>query len=531
MVSSIIRKTGLLLSAPPFNFKHILNVNEMKTSYQYIIPLLLAGYFLFVSCNKGILEQNPPDAVTTGTFWKSASDADYALTGLYNFLYDNGGGYATSQFQVFAWDNFSDDSYGQYNYGGGLTATTAGILPATGDLTGSYVGSYYANCYSSIAADNSFLANVGKVLSGTALTQYRGEALFLRGFNYFWLAQLYGNVPIVTADPFTTDYSTKMAKSPRADVLKRASDDLDSAIAYLPDVAFTKGHVTKSTAEGYKVRLLLFEQKYAEAAALAQQIISSNMYSLNTNYAANFYKPDQKTSPEIMFSVQYQLPNAQHQDVAFAVSLQYWKGELATQDLVDEYEPGDPRKTMTLFFPGDGAAQGWPFTNNNGVATPGSDSWIVGYYAVKKWLTPGIANPNYGTLDDNDIVLLRYADIKLMYAEAQNEAAGPDASVYQQVNDVRARPGVSMPGLPAGLTQDQMRQKIRHERRVEFALEGLRYFDLRRWGIATQKLNGFHPNPVTPAVTYVYKDNYQFWPIPQTEIDRNKPTLVQNDGY
>ncbi|HEY8967639.1 MAG TPA: RagB/SusD family nutrient uptake outer membrane protein, partial [Puia sp.] len=174
----------------------------MKTNYHHILFLFLALSFCFGSCQKGLLDQNPPDALTTNTFWKSSTDADNALTGLYSFLYSNGGGYATSQFQVFAWDNFSDDSYGQYNYGGGLTATTAGIVPAT-DLSGTYVGSYYANCYSAIAAENSFLANVGKVLSGAMLNQYKGEAFFLRGFNYFWLAQLYGNVPIVTADPYT----------------------------------------------------------------------------------------------------------------------------------------------------------------------------------------------------------------------------------------------------------------------------------------------------------------------------------------
>ncbi|MES1249528.1 MAG: RagB/SusD family nutrient uptake outer membrane protein, partial [Chitinophaga rupis] len=85
--------------------------------------------------------------------------------------------------------------------------------------------------------------------------------------------------------------------------------------------------------------------------------------------------------------------------------------------------------------------------------------------------------------------------------------------------------------LPANLTQDGMRQAIRHERRVEFAMEGLRYFDLRRWGIATQKLNGFVQNPNLPNNKTVYKDAYNYWPIPQTEIDRNDPLLLQNDGY
>ena len=79
-----------------------------------------------------------------------------------------------------------------------------------------------------------------------------------------------------------------------------------------------------------------------------------------------------------MLSVNYQLPNVQHQDVGLSVHLQTWKGELGTQDLINKYEPGDPRKTITFFFPGDTQAQGWPFTGDLAVATPGTDSWIEG---------------------------------------------------------------------------------------------------------------------------------------------------------
>jgi hypothetical protein len=222
---------------------------------------------------------------------------------------------------------------------------------------------------------------------------------------------------------------------------------------------------------------------------------------------------------------------------------------LGTQDLINEYEaadgkdtasssvyvPGqpfehrDPRMRMTFFFPGDTKDQGWPFTGDLAVATSGKDSWIVGYYPVKKWLDPALVNPDYGVKGDNDFVLLRYADVLLMYAEAQNENAGADASVYSAIKLVRERAG--MPELPAGLTQDEMRARIWHERRVEFALEGIRYFDLRRWGIAKQKLDGFVQNPLFPTVKTKYEDKYAFWPIPQTEIDRNAPELTQNDGY
>ena len=184
---------------------------------------------------------------------------------------------------------------------------------------------------------------------------------------------------------------------------------------------------------------------------------------------------------------------------------------------------------MTFFFPGDTPAQGWPYPGT--VGTPGVNNWTRGFYPGKKWLDPKNVDPQPGMLDDQDYVWLRYADVKLMYAEAQNETAGPDASVYQQVNEVRARPGVAMAALPAGLSQGDMRERIRHERRVEFALEGLRYFDLRRWGIAQQKLNGFVQNPLTPNIKTIYRPQFDYWPLPQIEVDRNAPVLIQNDNY
>ena len=500
----------------------------MKNYQKYIFVKLFAVCIVFVSCKKTLLDVTPPDQLSTTVFWKTETDANLALSGIYNSLYAGGIGYAVSQYTIMDWDSFSDDSYSQFNFGaGGTSALSSGIT----STSGGFAYGYYNNNYKAIASINSFLANVGKVLTGNKLTKYKGEAYFLRAFNYFWLAQLYGNVPIVKDDPFKIDYKSVMAKSARADVLKFVESDLDSAIAALPDDTYNSGHAVKGTAQGYKVRVLLFEKKYSEAAALAKQIIDDNKFSLNSCYSCNFYKPDQNSSPEIMFSVKYLIPNILHQDVALAVIMQRWKGELGTQDLINEYETGDPRKTMTFFFAGDTKAQGWPFTGDLAVATPGKDNWIEGYYAVKKWLTPGLINPDYGALDDNDFVLLRFADIKLMYAEAQNEAAGPDASVYQQVNDVRSRPGVNMSPLPPGLSQDDMRTHIRHERRVEFAMEGLRYFDLRRWGIATQKLNGFVRNPLAPTIKTKYEDKYEFWPIPQTEIDRNAPALIQNPGY
>lgn len=494
----------------------------MKRYYHFI---LIAAVF-FTACKK--LDVTPPDKLSTGIFWKTPGDADLALTGLYSTLTT-----ANGQITAYApmwWENFSDNSYSQNNQGGSQQSLIAGLTPTIGGFPTSNDQSLYITSYKGIAAANSFLANVGKVLEGDKLNQYKGEASFLRAFHYFMLAQTYGNVPLLTDDPLTLDFKTKVTKSPRADILKLIESDLDAAIAGLPDVKYTTGHAVKASAQGLKVRVLLFEKKYPEAAALAKAIIDGGLFALNSNYAGNFYKPDQRSSPEIMFSVQFQAPAVAH-DFAITIAIigSGYKDLQGTQNMIDEYEAGDPRKTMTFFFPGDTPAQGWPYPGT--VGTPGVNNWTRGFYPGKKWLDPKNVDPQPGMLDDQDYVWLRYADVKLMYAEAQNETAGPDASVYQQVNEVRARPGVAMAALPAGLSQADMRERIRHERRVEFALEGLRYFDLRRWGIAQQKLNGFVQNPLTPTIKTIYRPQFDYWPLPQIEIDRNAPVLIQNDNY
>lgn len=138
-------------------------------------------------------------------------------------------------------------------------------------------------------------------------------------------------------------------------------------------------------------------------------------------------------------------------------------------------------------------------------------------------------------------VFMRYAETLLNYAEAQNEAVGPDQSVYDAINAIRARPTVNMPPLPAGLSKDQMRDAIRHERRIEMALEDTRFWDIRRWRIGEQVMNAAYGMKITKSgTTYnyekflvedrVYKPAYDLFPIPQAEIQRNK-ALEQNPGY
>jgi hypothetical protein len=137
---------------------------------------------------------------------------------------------------------------------------------------------------------------------------------------------------------------------------------------------------------------------------------------------------------------------------------------------------------------------------------------------------------------------MRYAETLLDYAEAQNEAAGPDQSVYDAINEIRDRPSVSMPHLPAGLSKEQIRDYIRHERRVEMALEPSRFWDIRRWRIGEQVMKAAYGMRIEKntdgTFTYnkflvedrIYKPAFDLFPIQQSEMERNK-ALVQNPGY
>ncbi|HEY0272287.1 MAG TPA: RagB/SusD family nutrient uptake outer membrane protein, partial [Chitinophaga sp.] len=137
-------------------------------------------------------------------------------------------------------------------------------------------------------------------------------------------------------------------------------------------------------------------------------------------------------------------------------------------------------------------------------------------------------------------VFMRYAETLLDYAEAQNEASGPDQTVYAAIDSIRHRAG--MPSLPTGLSRDAMRERIRHERRIEMALEDTRFWDIRRWRIGTQVMKVANGMRITknPDGTYhyapflvedrIYKPAFDLFPIPQTEMEKNK-ALVQNEGY
>jgi starch-binding outer membrane protein, SusD/RagB family len=496
--------------------------------FKIILSIVAATALVGVTGCKKLLDKNPTDKFSSGTFWKTQNDADMALTGVYSFLIQ---GYnytsSTNTGQGWGagtpyWETLSDNAYS----GAWGNVSTGFIDPTTGTIQSD---AYYTP-YRAIEASNVFLANIGKVsMDATVKNRYIAEVRFIRGYYYFLLTQLYGDV-VYYSQPLGTDpASNQLGRTPKAIVVDSVLSDFNFAAANLPNTAYmtssSSGHVVRGTALGFLTKVYLTQHDFVQAAATAKTIMNEGKFSLyQGGYRNLFLKPGQNNNPEIMFSGRYQIPNAYSPAdylYTYSASFQPSKNLVDDYEMIDglpitqsplynsskPYDNRDPRLLATVLVTGTKYKGGISFDPAAAGATTG--------FLNKKGVDSTRATV-IGTQSDQDWVYLRYADVLLMYAEAQNEVAGPDASVYSAVNAVRQRASVNMPPLPAGLTQDQMRTRIQHERRIELAMEGQRYFDLKRWRLDRVIIPAIKdPNGTTRS--FPLRDT--LWPVPQAEID------------
>jgi hypothetical protein len=367
-------------------------------------------------------------------------------------------------------------------------------------------------------------------------SQFKGEVMFLRALFYFTLTEFYGGVPLYTAPVDVASATVK--QNTREEVVAQVLKDLDEAIKSLPATAYD-GHAVKGSALALKAKVLMHNNKWQEAANVANELIQSKVFSLYNNYPDLFLNAGQKGNPEILFSTRYLNPDDFAVNYGPDVEFGWWNSLQPMKGLADAYECTDglPITQSPLYDPSKPKANRDPrfdytirLTSEPVVRSDGFkwSDWEGSFtgYIVKKHIEPNNVPIDYSVRSDQDFVLMRYAEVLLIYAESKNEAGGPDQSVYDAVNQVRAR--VGMPALPAGLDQAAMRERIRHERRVEFGMEGLRYQDLKRWKIAETVI----PSIVDPGGTQRRFDaaKHYLFPFPQSEIDINDK-LVQNTGY
>ena len=539
----------------------------MKRINIYLVSALLMG--TTVSCSD-FLQKDPPSSPSQSIFWQKKSDFDSALAGTFSMMYEWPG--EMSQI-IPCFDNLTDNSICQHNedtYGRSQTIALGDLDPNT---TG-YVSYMYSHCYTGIARAHLVMENLA-LYEGSDVTEadknfIMAQCKALRGYFYSWLYLCYKEVPLVTSS--LTMENMYQPKSTRPEIYAQIMKDFDEAIAALPDKPYSdsqmSGYFSPGALKAFKARLMLNDaydengkaipEKMKEIVPLLEEIQG---YSLADRMRDNFISEKQLASPEIMFSVRYLAPNITH-----SMDLYYgsWTTCGVTRDLVDEFECTDGLKwgespltqevDETLLSTNSMADDAYNereklFQNrdprlretvtHSGYATfPDegyedkgrlklTDEQQTGF-GMMKYLQPTTVMPSYSTISDADVIILRYAEVLLMIAEAENEANGPTQKVYDAVNAVRTRS--EMPPLPDNLSQDEMRERIRHEWRVEFVFEGQRYFQLKRWKLMEELVDGA-VDPALPTYIKVFKPAFYYWPIPQTEIDKAGGVLVQDPNY
>jgi hypothetical protein len=515
----------------------------------------LIGFFsiiLLSSCSKNFLDKNPTDRLNATTFYTTKSAINAALTSCYSTLQDemftSGNPY---------YDCLSDNGYAVFNTYSAVSLSQGPINPTSGG----YIDKVYSQSYTDIARYNIFLKTLadytGKDLSESDKSEFAAEAQLMRAMKYFVLYKFYGEVPLVL-EPLTVD-KIYQPKADSSQIKAQILSDIDFAIANLPNVSYAtnNGHLVKAAAEVLKARVLLYDAYNDDGTAkkdvmsqvktITEDIIASNFYKIAPSFRGLFCDDlgQQEGNPEFIFSVKFLAPDNQTSYLSFGQAAEYiWYSNIpAINPLVNfanefefidgtpfstsnplynpsnVYENRDPRMSKTIFTD--------TVTFENGFTAKGLAVSATGY-SYYKHITGTDAADIYGKKDGSDWPSMRYAEVLLMYAEAANEVDGPTPEVYSAINQIRSRADVLMPPLPAGLTQDQMRNSIRHERRIELAFEGFRYDDLKRWKIADKVLNMPATESVIPK-TFL-KKNYHL-PLPQSEIDKNHGILVQNPDY
>ncbi len=504
----------------------IMNIKNKIAFYITGILMILISF----SCDDEFLEKNPLDEISSEAFWNSEDDVEMAVTGCYARMKNTFLNYQRGYL-----DGLSDNGLDYWNIYN-IQTMALGTINAN---TGGVINDVYDGCYAGISQCNFFMGNVDNAINvdESVLNKAIGEVRFLRALFYFDLVNCFGDVVLYKETPESADAS-KTTKSTSAEVLDFINEDLDYAIANLPDEPYSNGHAVKGSAMALKTRVLLTEEKWSEAATVAKQIIDGGKFGVYDNYANMFINGGQIGNNEIMFSCDYLGPDDYHS--IYGMNIEYTAHIFLTQDLMDAYECNDGKSISesSLYDPEN------PYDNRDPrlkatIRLP-EENW-EGFYDYTTFNPTGVLNKkgadttipatySNAYLNDWNWILLRYADVLLMYAEAQNETAGPDQSVYDAIDEVRARPGIDMPPVDQSKynTKESLRDFIRHERRIEFAVEGIRYFDLKRWHIIGDVINSLPE--VFSGGFYSFDEKHYHWPFPQSELDRN-PNLVQTDGY
>lgn len=544
--------------------RHLGTIPNAKSRYLAVMISIAA----VAGCDDALLDSQPTDSLTGAIFWQSGNDAVNAVNALYAFL---------PGIDEMRWDMVSDIGHTNEIFAGGPVAIERGEHNAELGLFSEWWDSHYDG----IRAANYFLENVGRVSEQDVTfteeleDRLRAEARFIRALLYTRLVMFFGDVPLVT-NTLDLQASKEVTRAPADDVWDFVNDELAEIEARLPEqyTGGDLGRITRGAAAALRARAMLYAGRWQDAAAAARAVMDIGVYSLYPSYRELFGYGAQNNT-EVILDRQYSQGVASH-DFFATYGPQGMNGDVGispTRTLVDSYETvngmaidedpaydvlnpyanRDPRLGYTLFIPAfsDDVPGDIMFNGHGYDPRPGSgtaDEVELDFNRTKTGFNTKKYVNEEDLLDRNNggtnFILIRYADVLLMYAEAKIELGEIDASVYDAINQVRQRPDVGLPAISAGRSQAELRDIVRHERMVELAMEGLRFFDLRRWRLAHEVMIG----PI-PGMRYIRSggaevstlayggvvrsfnaDRDYLWPLPQQELVLN-PNLTQNPGY
>ena len=479
--------------------------------------LLIVLSLGFIGCEDYVdYEASENYTIVADDYFKTSADYEAALVGTYDVLQWN-------IYSVMIGDIASDNSFC-----GGESATDVIGMQKIDDMihvpNNDQLTSTWKWLYEGINRANYMIENKDK-LDFSRKAELYGEVHFLRAYYYFELVKIFGDVPLFTDSRLTASDSNTLTRAPKASVYAQIEKDLNDAIAVLPAEKSTDGRATAFTSHALLGKVYLYQDKFTEAADILEPLIG--LYTLPSSLQSVFYNSGQN-GPESVFEVQHS-KNSNWYDWGFpqgsegsfaiihhgprgyngSVYASGWSFNVPTQDLYDAYDVTDTRRGVAILD-----IEAWAESTG---AEYSKGYEHTGYFNHKYIPRAGLSGAqqelNYGI----NFRAIRYADVLLMAAEANSRKASPNETKAQNyLNQVRAR-AFGNSSKASSSTGATLTKEIWNERRLEFAMEGHRFFDLVRTGEAASKITGF------------VAGKHEVFPIPQTEIDISG--LTQNAGY
>jgi len=461
----------------------------MRTTRLFHLTVFILSMLLSFSCDD-VLEPKPVDLLTNDLVLNEPSDVGNVEIGIYNAFRD------MAAVTVIAGDFTADmlifnGTFSQYRELGTKQISSANAS----------VNALYKAIYKTIYVANFMLERLPNVagVPTAQKNQASGTAHFLRGYAYFIAVNTFGGVPLV----LTTDIEANR-NIPRAsidEILAQITDDYSTALGLVPEDPANEGFVGVHAVQAALARMSLYQGNWSQAASFATQVIESGDYALEPDFAT--VVTEDFTSESILDAA-YTIADDPGTDGNFGLNNLF----VGRREIIPSNET-----TLALTSTASGkreASMSFDLGSLNGT----DNGWSVA---------------KYGTADagNNDVMVFRLAEMYLIRAEARAQldnvtgtsSAQSDINVLRERSKKRPEDNVEVPSVG----KSQMLRLIEEERRYELAFEGHRWYDLKRTGRLDEVMSAFSPN---------WRNNYQLWPIPQSEI-QNNPALVgnQNPGY